>query len=92
MVSRDVRITMSLTETTYAQVVERAFTAEGAGEEIYYETAARFESRRAAQAAMGSQRGGGLNYPKRKGFNMSNSMADKKQKSNFDHCQGRSKN
>ena len=51
MVARDVSITMSLTETTYAQVVERALLAERADKLIYRENAARRESRKAAQAA-----------------------------------------
>ena len=51
MVARDVSITMSLTETTYAQVVERALLAERAEQLIYRENAARRESRKAAQAA-----------------------------------------
>ena len=54
MVARDVSITMILTETTYAQVVERALLAERAEEQIYRENAARRESRKAAQAASAS--------------------------------------
>ena len=51
MVARDVSITMSLTETTYAQVVKRALLAERAEQLIYRENAARRESRKDAQAA-----------------------------------------
>ena len=47
---------MSLTETTYAQVVERALLAERAEQLIYRENAARRESRKAAQAASAPQR------------------------------------
>ena len=67
MVARDVRITMSLTETTYTQVVEIAITTEGAEQQIYRESIVRCESRRAAQAVAGSQRGGGPNDQKMKG-------------------------
>ena len=58
MIARDASITMSLTETTYGQVVERAFTAERAEQLIDREHAARRESKRKAQAAAGSQRTG----------------------------------
>ena len=66
MVARDVSITMSLTETTYAQVVERALLAKRAEQLIYRENAARRESRKAAQAALASQRPGGSGDQKRK--------------------------
>ena len=61
MVARDVRIIMSLRETTYAQVVERALTTERVEQHIYREHTARRETRRATQAAAESQRGGGSN-------------------------------
>ena len=83
MVSRDVRITMSLTETTCAQVVERALTTEGVEQQIYRENAARRETRRVAQAAVRSQRDGGSNDQKRKVSHLVSSVGDKKQKSDF---------
>ena len=58
MVSRDVSITMSLTETTYVQLVEQALTAERAEQLVYRENVVRHQSRRAAQDASGSQRTG----------------------------------
>ena len=66
MVARDVSITLSLTETTYAQVVERAILAERAEDLINRENTARRESRKAAQAASASQRPGGFGDQKRK--------------------------
>ena len=47
-------ITMSLTEITYAQAVERALIAKRAEQRIYKENAVRHESRRVAQASAGS--------------------------------------
>lgn len=41
MMARDVHITMSLTETTYAYVVEKDLTTEGVKKLIYRENAAR---------------------------------------------------
>ena len=66
MVARDVSITMSLNETTYAQVVERDLLEERAEELIYGENAERRERRKAAQAASASQRPGGSSDQKRK--------------------------
>ena len=66
MVARDVSITLSLTETTYAQVVERALLAERAEDMSNRENAARRESRKAAQEASASQRPGGSDDQKRK--------------------------
>lgn len=48
IVARDVKITMDLTRTIYAQLVERTFIAEGAEEQINRENAVKCESRRAA--------------------------------------------
>ena len=69
---------MSLTETTYAQVVERALTAEGAEQKIYRESTARCDSRRAEHASAKSQRGGGPSDEKRKGSDSVSSVGDNK--------------
>ena len=66
MVARDVSITMSLTETTHAQVMERALLTERAEQLIYRENAARRESRIAAQVTSDPQRLGGSSDQKRK--------------------------
>lgn len=84
LVPRDVCITMSLTETTYAQVVERALTAERAEHLIYRENAARHEVRRAAQAASVSQRTGGSGDQKRKAPDSASSVGDSKPKGSSD--------
>ena len=78
MIYRDVRITMEMTHTTYAQVVERALTSEGAEDQIYRENSVRREQRRAAQVVAGPQKGGGPNDQKRKRPESSTSGGDKK--------------
>ena len=74
MVARDVSITMSLTETTYAQVVERAFLAERAEQLISRQNAARREVRKAAKATSASQRTGDSGDQKRKAPDSASSM------------------
>ena len=81
MVARDVSITMSLTETTYAQVVERALLAERAEQLIYRENAARREIRKAAKAASAPQRSGGSGDQKRKTPDSGNSVRDNQPRS-----------
>ena len=92
MVARDVHITMSLTETTYAQAVERALTAERAEQRINQENAARREFRRVAQASAGSQRSGGYSDQKRKVSDSVSSVGDKKQKNESEQRQSNSGN
>ena len=59
MIARDVGITLSLAETTYAQAVERALYAEEVEERVTRELAMRQELRRTMRST-GSQDGGGL--------------------------------
>ena len=58
MIARDVRITMSWTEVTYAQVVERDLAAERAEQLSAQEHVASCENKRASQAVAGFQRTG----------------------------------
>ena len=92
MVAQDVNITMSLTETTYSQAVERALTTERAEQRIYQENAARRESRRVAQASMESQRSRGYSDQKRKVSDSVSSVGDKKQKNESEQRQSNSGN
>ena len=73
-------------------MVERALTAKGDEQQIYHENAARRESRRATQAAVGSQRGRGPSDQKRKVLDSVRSVGDKKQKSDSNQRQSRSGN
>ena len=61
MVARDVKITMNLVGTTYAQTVERAMMAERAEDEVSKELAARRDSRKNTHPALGQSKGGGPN-------------------------------
>ena len=65
MIVRDVGITLSLAETTYAQAVERALHAKEAEERVTRELAMRQEHRRTMRST-GSQVGGGLSKLTRK--------------------------
>lgn len=59
MVARDVRVTMSKADITYAQTVERALATERTVQLSAREHAASRETKRTAQAAAGAQRIGG---------------------------------
>ena len=78
MVARGIHITMSLTETTYAQAVERALTVEGVEQHIYRENSVMRVSRIEAHAIAGSLRDRGSNDQKRKVSNSVSSIGDKK--------------
>ena len=82
MIARDVGITLSLAETTYAQAVERALYAEKAEERVTKEIAVRREQRKTMQST-GSQDGGGPGNLKRKSVEFSTSEGEKKQKGNW---------
>ena len=90
MIARDVGITLSLAETTYAQAVERALYAEKAEERVTRELAMRQEHRRTMRST-GSQDGGGLSELKRKSTESSVLGGKKKQKGNwrdYPFCEG----
>ena len=90
MIARDVGITLSLAETTYAQAVERALYAEEAEERVTRELAMRQEHRRTMRST-GSQDGGGLSKLKRKNTESSISGERKKLKGNwrdYPFCEG----
>ena len=61
MVARDVKITMNLVRTTYAQTVERAIMAEGAEDDVSKKFAARRDSRKNMHSASGQGKGRGSN-------------------------------
>ena len=81
MIARDVGITLSLAETTYAQAVERALYAEKAEEWVTRELAVRLEQRKTMQST-GPQDGGGPSDLKWKSVESSTSGREKKQKGN----------
>ena len=66
MVARDVRVTMTKAEITYAQAVERALAAERTVQLSAREHAASRENKRTAQAAEGAQRIGSSGDQKRR--------------------------
>ena len=66
MIAREVKITSVPGETTYAQAVEKALTAEEVENKIWRENAARREVHRAVPPYSGSGRGGGPSDLKRK--------------------------
>ena len=61
MVARDVKITMNLVGTTYAQTVEQAMMAERAEDEVSKELAARRDSWKKTHPTSGQSKGGGPN-------------------------------
>ena len=92
MVARDVKITMNLVGTTYAQTVERAMMAERAEDEVSKELAARRDSRKNTHPASGQGKGGGPNEQKRKGSDSPLPLGDKRPRGNFGNRQQRSEN
>ena len=66
MIARDVKITLDPETTTYAQVVDKALTAEGAEDQIWREGAARYDAPRMVPPFTGSSRGSGPSEQKRK--------------------------
>lgn len=82
MIARDVGITLSLVETTYAQAIDRALYAEEAEERIPGELAVRREHRRTIRDT-GSKDSGGLSKLKRKNTESSISGGMKKLKGNW---------
>ena len=60
-VARDVKITMNLVGTTYAQTVERAIMTERAEDDVSKELTARRDARKNAHPAAGQSKGGGPN-------------------------------
>lgn len=81
-----------MTETTYAQVVERALLAERADQLIYRENAARRESKKAAQAASAPQRPRGSGDQKRKTPDSGSSARDSQPRGRSDQRQSGSSN
>ena len=85
IIARDVGITMDVSRTTYAQVVERAIYAERAEDRVTRDLAARREQRRATQVT-GTQKGGGPNDQKRKMTESTALGGEKKKQGNWrDH-------
>ena len=80
MIARDVGITLSLAETTYAQAVERALYAEKAEERVTKEIAVRREQRKTMQSTSSQD---GPDNMKRKSVESSTSGGEKKQKGNW---------
>ena len=87
MVARDVKITMNLVGTTYAQTIERAIMAERAEDDVSNELPSRHHYRKNTQPASCQSKGGSSNEKKRKGTNSLLPLADKKPRGNFDDHQ-----
>ena len=87
MVACDVKITMNLVRTTYAQTVERAMMAERAEDEVSKELAARRDSRKNTHTASGQGKGGGPNEQKRNGSDSPLLLGDKRPRGNFGNRQ-----
>ena len=66
MIARDVKITLDPETTTYAQVVDKALTAEGAKDQIWRESIVRRGARRTVPPFIGSIQGSGSSEWKRK--------------------------
>ena len=82
-VARDVKITMNLVRTTYAQTVERAIMAEGAEDDVSKELASRRDSRKNTHSTSGQSKGGGPNEQKRKGSDSPLPLGDKRPRDKF---------
>ena len=89
MIARDVRITTVPGGTTYAQVIEKAFTAEEVENKIWRESTARREGRRAVPPYSRFGSGGGTNDLKRKTPNASTAPGpDRRGRGTHGGCQG----
>lgn len=92
MVARDVKITLRLVRTTYAQIVERSMMAERTDDEVSKELAARRDYRKNTHPTSGQSKGGGHNEQTRKGSDTPLPLGDKRPWGNFGNRQQRSEN